>query len=217
MGWEILSPCRIEAQWNGQGKIDDLEVSISDESWGARRIAASHFGSGILTFRFGYVFRTDPGCGLLVKGTPNLAKDGVSPLEGFVETDWLPYTFTMNWQFTRPCKVTFEKDEPLCFIVPIRYTDLTDFRPEIVPIAEDPLLEAAFKTWSDERKDFLDKLSEGDPETVRKAWQKWYTSGKTPDGTKRNPKHLTKLALATPLEKDNDSRNAESCVLGPEE
>ena len=30
-------------------------------------------------------------------GPPNHVKDGIQPLVGLVETDWLPFPFTMNW------------------------------------------------------------------------------------------------------------------------
>jgi hypothetical protein len=41
----------------------------------------------------------------------NSPKDGIAPLTGVIETDWLPYPFTMNWQMTRPGSVRFDKDE----------------------------------------------------------------------------------------------------------
>jgi len=40
-------------------------------------------------------------------GPPNWPKDGVYPLSGLVETDWLPFPFTMNWQMTRAGSVSF--------------------------------------------------------------------------------------------------------------
>lgn len=64
-------------------------------------------------------------------GVPNLAKDGIAPLEGVVETDWLSFTFTMNWIFTRPGRVRFEADEPFCFITPVNYRAIEAFEPTI--------------------------------------------------------------------------------------
>src|ERR671914_419696 len=47
-----------------------------------------------------------------------------------IETDWAPYSFTMNWQFTRPgAAVRFEKDEPYCHIFPVRRGQLEAFEP----------------------------------------------------------------------------------------
>src|SRR5262245_59488229 len=68
----------------------------------------SHFGNGVLTFPVGYLFRTDPGVAVWARGIPNYAKDGIVALDGVIETDWLCFTFTMNWQCTRPGLVVFE-------------------------------------------------------------------------------------------------------------
>ena len=38
----------------------------------------------------------------------------MQPLVGLIETDWLPFPFTMNWVFTRPGRVRLEKGEPFC-------------------------------------------------------------------------------------------------------
>ena len=62
----------------------------------------SHFSHGIITFHPGYLFRTPEGWSMWAGGAPNHVKDGIQPLAGLVETDWLPFPFTMNWVFTRP-------------------------------------------------------------------------------------------------------------------
>ena len=67
------------------------------------------------------VFRTEPGWNLFVGGSPNEPKDGLYPLSGVIETDWAPYSFTMNWQFTRPDHwISFEEGEPFCFLYPVQ-------------------------------------------------------------------------------------------------
>src|SRR3546814_13729675 len=76
------------SDWSSDVCSSDLHVS-------------THFGSGIVTFSLGHLFRTSPGVNLWIKGPSNRPKDGASPLEGIIETDWSPYTFTMNWQLTR--------------------------------------------------------------------------------------------------------------------
>ena len=64
-------------------------------------------------------------------GPPNHIKDGIQPLAGLVETDWLPFPFTMNWLFTRPGTVRFEKGEPFCFITLAQDKPLEEFEPVI--------------------------------------------------------------------------------------
>ena len=207
MGWEILSPCRIEAEWNGGIELDDLTVAIDDPVWGARHFAQSHFGSGILTFHVGYLFRTDPGVGIWARGIPNLPKDGIAPLEGIIETDWLPFTFTMNWKMTRPGRISFAADEPICFITPIAYHALDAMVPEITPLAADPALRADFSVWSDARAKFNAGLQADEPATVKQGWQKWYMRGETAAQEPGNPAHVSKLVLAEPVVRAVDEKD----------
>ena len=61
------------------------------------------------------------------------------PLEGIIETDWAPFTFTMNWRFTRKRTwVTFEKDEPICRLVPIPRQYAEQFKAAIRPLSHEP-------------------------------------------------------------------------------
>lgn len=202
MGWEILTPARVTAEWNGGAGLADLTVEVEDEAWGNQRLASSHFGHGIVTFQTGYLFRTDPGVALWVRGAPNRPKDGIAPLDGVVETDWLPFTFTMNWQFTRPGRVSFEADEPFCFVMPLDHHALDQVEPEIVPLENEPELAAQYQAWRDARNDFNARLARDDPETVRQGWQKWYLRGETATGAGSGPGHIGKLRLATPRIRD---------------
>lgn len=195
MGWEMLLPSRVVARWNGGSRLEDIEV----ETGGPGRLASSHFGHGVLTFHVGYLFRTDPGIGLWARGVPNLPKDGIAPLEGIIETDWLDFTFTMNWKFTRPGEVAFEKDEPFCFITPVEYRALVGVVPRILPIADEPDLKMRFEGWRDARLDFNARLARNDPDAVRQGWQKWYMRGQNSNGGAAEPRHLSKLRLASPV------------------
>ncbi len=71
------------------------------------------------------LFRTEPGFDLMVQGPVNFPRDGVYALSGVIETDWSPYTFTMNWRMTRPgASIRFKKGEPFCHVFPVRRADL---------------------------------------------------------------------------------------------
>lgn len=84
-------------------------------------LALSHFGHAVLTFNVNALFRTEPGYDLMVTGPLNQPKDGLQPLTGVAETDWAPFTFTMNWKFTRNLTtIAFECDEPSCRIFPLK-------------------------------------------------------------------------------------------------
>jgi hypothetical protein len=197
MGWEILTPSRVVAEWNGGAGLPDIAIAVDDRG-AADRLASSHFGHGILTFHTGYLFRTEPGIAIWARGAPNWPKDGIAPLDGVIETDWLNFTFTMNWQFTRPGRIVFEKDEPFCFITPIEYRALDSVKPEITSIEQDPVVRARFEAWCDARRDFNRRLQERDPDTMKQSWQKWYPRGQDPAGADVPATHMSKLRVATP-------------------
>ena len=117
-GWEILSPCDAEAVWTGQPGADGVIVRNAPGT-AKQNQAVSLFGQGTVTFHIQALFRTPPGWDLFITGSPNRPKDGIMPLSGVVETDWSPYSFTMNWKFTRRNhRVRFQRGEPVCFGLP---------------------------------------------------------------------------------------------------
>ena len=85
--------------WSGGKELEAIRIKTAGP---AHLAPISHFGSGVLTFHVTVLFRTEPGINLWVTGPVNRPKDGIAPLSGVIETDWAPYTFTMNWLFTRP-------------------------------------------------------------------------------------------------------------------
>lgn len=200
MGWELLCPANVSIGWNGGPELEDIRIE-TDGGFAEGWFAQSHFGHGIVTFQTHYLFRTEPGIALWARGVPNLPKDGIAPLDGIVETDWLNFGFTMNWMLTRPGRVSFAKDEPFCFITLMNYHGLDDVVPEIVPISADPELAAANEDYGRRRGEFNAKLEAGDPETLKIGWQKWYMRGEQPNGAVGNPAHISKLRLAPPRDR----------------
>jgi hypothetical protein len=201
IGWEILLSAKVIAEWNGGNQLSDVTVQTDDPIWRPDQLALSHFGSGILTFPIGYLFRTDPGVAVWARGVPNCPKDGIAPLDGIIETDWLSFTFTMNWRFTRPGRVVFEKDEPVCFITLVEYRALDGVTPEIVPLDESPEIAAQYKDFRQARESFNAALASNDPLAVKQGWQKWYLRGESPFGGVPSPTHASRLSLAAPIER----------------
>jgi hypothetical protein len=193
MGWWIACPRSFTARWDGGNDCRGLRIRFGQGKADSRII--SHFGSGVLTFLLPYLFRSPRGVNLWVKGPSNTIKDGIQPLEGVVETDWSPSTFTMNWKFTRPDHpVRFVKGEPICMIVPLPRGLAESLEPVLRPIASEPGLERQYRAWNDGRTVFLDGLDRGEPETVRAGWQKDYMQGRSPNG-RRFPAHQTRVRL----------------------
>ncbi len=190
-GWEILLPSGFEATWNGGRSKDDIRITATD---GEDLLPTTHFGSGILTFHTGYLFRTEPGYNLWVQGPVNAPKDAIQPLTGVIETDWSPYTFTMNWMFTRPDQtVRFEKGEPFCFFFPVPRGLPEAFKPEVRSIDEEPDTHDQFRAWSEARLTFNLDLLEPDSDARKNKWQKDYYRGFRPDGREGLAEHQTKV------------------------
>jgi hypothetical protein len=95
-GWELLLPFSFDATWMGGAERSAILIHSHDGDPRCARMVTSHFGNGVLTFHTGWLFRTPPGWAVWARGSPNSSKRNIAPLEGIVETDWLPFTFTMN-------------------------------------------------------------------------------------------------------------------------
>jgi len=192
-GWEVLSPAGFTARWNGKNDLPAIQIKFDDEE---SPLIGSHFGHGVLTFTLGYLFRTSKAHNLWVKGPTNQFKDGISALEGIIETDWTPFTFTMNWQFTRKKhKVHFEKDEPICTLLPYPRHYIGKFEPKLKVINENPKLYNQYVAWKDDREQFLRDLKDPDSEAVQEGWQKTYMKGEDQFG-KVFAGHQTKVRTA---------------------
>lgn len=193
-GWEILCASGFTAIWDGGSPLEAITI---DADQGATTTAISHFGHGTLTFHIPCLFRTEPGFDLMAQGPVNRPKDGIAPLSGVIETDWAPYTFTMNWIFTRPgLAVRFERGEPFCHIFPVGRGQLAAVEPELKLLSAEPELERQFKTWTASRSQFISELQQPESEAQADRWQKLYYRGLAPDGKISTiDHHVTRLRL----------------------
>jgi Family of unknown function (DUF6065) len=211
-GWLVLNTVPFVAQWDGGPGLD--AISLYAHAADTPLLALSHFGHGVLTFNVNALFRTEPGYDLMVTGPLNLPKDGPQPLTGVVETDWAPFTFTMNWKFTRKLTpIPFDRDEPFCMIFPLKRGLVEQFQPEIRALESDREVCEAYFAWADSRRAFNEDLRVPGSQAQAQKWQKDYFRGlapgrpptKPPPGRERGagvpgagtapPDHRTKLKL----------------------
>ena len=180
VGWEILNPLPFTARWNGKDGLDAISIKFDGES---SDLVGSHFGHGVLTFSFGYLFRTTKSHNLWVKGPANRPKDGIAALEGIIETDWAPFTFTMNWQFTRKRhKVRFEAGEPIATIIPYPRHYPRKFDAVRKNLNENPKLYKQYVDWRESRIAFNEELRKTGSEAQKKGWQRTYMKGESQTG-----------------------------------
>ena len=194
-GWWLLNPHKFKVTWYGGEVVDSLRIQYRRGTPQDQRPAVSHFGHGIVTFIIPYLFRTPSGYNMLVRGPANLPKDGIQALDGVVETDWNRATFTMNWMVTRPDhEIVFEKDEPICMIVPQKRGELEAFRGAVSDIRDNAALNEEYMAWANSRRRFLEEIDVPGTEANKQLWQKDYFQGVTPGGM-RVREHQTKLDL----------------------
>jgi Family of unknown function (DUF6065) len=193
-GWEILCPSDCSATWGGAAVPQSLQVKRPHD---VPATAVSHFGFGILTFHIPCIIQTDRGYDLMVQGPVNRPKDAVAPLSAIVETDWAPFTFTMNWIFTRAdTEVTFERGEPICHIYPLKRGDLEACEPKLEPLANNAELQSQFSKWTTSRSTFIKELQEPESLARSRLWEKQYFGGLDAfDKPAKVDKHYTKLNL----------------------
>jgi hypothetical protein len=198
-GWELLCPVGFTAEWNGGVRTQDIRFIPDEPHPGFKSFALSHFSHGVVTFPAGYLFRTPPGWSMWCEGPPNQIKDGIQPLVGLVETDWLPFPFTMNWRFTRPGRVRFEKGEAFCFLSLVEDKKLEDFEVEVRALESEPELKGQWEAWTTSRGQFNSALAQGDPAAIKTAWQRFYFRGEAPAAAETKPvDHVTRRRLQEP-------------------
>lgn len=194
-GWEVGSPVACTARWNGGTGTDAVEVRAEADA-PPHKVPVSLFGDGVLTFHVEGIFRTPPGWNLWVGGPPNAAKDGIAPLSGIIETDWSPFTFTMNWRFTRPGEwVAFARGEPIAFFFPVERGRVETFTPRFAPLDSDPDLAAQFAEWNAARTAFHREMAENPPAEGSAKWQKFYYRGTDAAGCPGAADHQTKVRV----------------------
>jgi hypothetical protein len=191
-GWELLCASGFSAVWDGSSSLSGIEIHVDSEQ---APPVVSHFGGGVLTFHVPCLFRTEPGFDLIVQGPINAPKDAIAPLSGVIETDWSPYTFTMNWLFTRPkAEIRFEKGEPFCHVFPIRRGELEQVEPELCLLSENEQLQRAHSAWSESRGRFISDLQQPGSDARATKWQKLYYRGVMPNQEDATG-HRTRLRL----------------------
>ena len=190
-GWQIrlLDGCWLK--WTGGMNSKDLKIKTDSRT---PDHIASHFGHGIVTFKVHCLFRTEPGINLWVTGPVNSFKDGVQPLSGLLETDWMPFTFTMNWQVTRKRKwIRFDKGDAIAQVFPIPRGMVDATEPEWRSLDSDEALNETVTGWKQSRQEFIKALRARDPDAVSQGWQKHYFRGQHPDGSPGPSEHQTRI------------------------
>lgn len=148
-GWTVLSPAEFSATWDGGEAKHSLHIDIPNDS--PFQFAASEFGHGILSIVPDFIVRTSKNVSLYVRGVPNQIAVGLQPFDGIVETDWLPFTFTFNYKFIKPGRLTIKKDQPLFTFFPVERGYIESFDTRDINVYEDKEFYEDYLKYSDLR------------------------------------------------------------------
>lgn len=157
IGWFVLNPKEVTVEWDGNA----LHSSEPEH-------AKLHFGERVITFEQGHLFRTDPGWGIWVKGPPNIENGPLQNLEAIVETDHLPYPFTINLRFAAPGRVRLRKGAVLAQLIPYPLSSVANVELTVSDLSSEPLLGEHQQRWIDERARMKGKKA---------PWHGWYSRG----------------------------------------
>jgi hypothetical protein len=199
IGWDLVSAVSFDAVWLGGEHESSVQVRLlGDPSSEERRLMPEgHFGHGILTLQTGLLLTTPEPFGLFVGAPVNMPRTAVAPLSGFVETNWLPYPFTLNWQFVRrgvPVRVL--RGEPVATVWPMDPATLEGFTLEVAPLAADAPLAQRSRAWQSARDQHLAEAALRVEAGGEHGWQRDYLRGIEPGGSMlADRSHRTRLTL----------------------
>jgi hypothetical protein len=106
----------------------------------------------------------------------------------------------MNWQMTRPGRVRFDQDEPICMVFPIAAQAAAETEVVIRDLADDPELQAQAMAWKDRRDEFMQRFRMREPAALKAGWQRDYFLGRGPGSAAPDAQHVNKLRLRNPFD-----------------
>jgi hypothetical protein len=128
LGYLLSLEGPLDLAWDGRPTPDGIQIDLHGQPLEAR----TDFGPGIASLFPGIVVKTPPGIGLLVKAVPNQPLGRLMLMEGFVETDWLEFTFNLSFKFLFPGRVQVPPRTPLCALLPYPTVLLKDAELSVV-------------------------------------------------------------------------------------
>ena len=120
-GFGIRSTATFDIVWNGGESIDDTKLIMIEPSENFYQFFDTHFGSGIVTVQNRFSLNTPKGVNLFTMNPPNMFIDGLTNMNGVIETDNIKRDFTFNIKVTRPNhKIRINKGDIISAFMPIQ-------------------------------------------------------------------------------------------------
>lgn len=117
-GWEFILQEEVRVIWSGGNSVP--RIVNGDESSNCLsykdRVIADCNKIGMIDFRLGWIFNTEPGYETWLSGPPNLFIDGAVPMNAVIPSYWWPDEVQFNWKITAiDEEVVFPKGMPFAF------------------------------------------------------------------------------------------------------
>ena len=200
-GWLLMNTLDVTLTWNGGSAASDIDI-VTANGEPHPLVAAHERGGGVIVWRTGYVFLTDPGWDLVARAPANWPKRGVSGLDTKYDSGVDPALEStalaeveVVWQFTEPNQpVTFTAEEPFGMVVPTP-RQVFDERDLVQhPLSTSEENRVPLQTWIRSRAHFKREMTNPGSACRRESWQRDYFRGNRMDGSKFTD-HQTKLRL----------------------
>lgn len=184
-GWVCHLPASFTATWDGG--YGPESVKIINHGDGPENYCRSHFGYGIITISQDFIIKTPENISIYVRGLTNTGYENIYPLDGLIETDWLPFSFTMNYKFLKPGSVTFKKGDPIFMFFPVDRNFIESFNVYEKPMSSNKELYENYNKYGNSRQDHLDNK-------IAKP-QRFYANGSIVDAKASIKNHKIRLDL----------------------
>jgi hypothetical protein len=130
VGWGLSVPEDISFVWDGVFAPQSEHVQVLS----GHRYVDTNRGQATVSFNLGVMFKTDSNVSMLTLPPPNVFIDGAQCFTTVMTTSLYGFPFPLAWMITRPNKViTIPAGTPLCALVPISLTGLSEFVLEVQP------------------------------------------------------------------------------------
>lgn len=121
LGWSVSFPEDISFIWDG---IDDT-YSDHVKILSGEKYVYNLRANATISFKTGFIFRTEDNVSLLAMPTPNLFIRGTHCFTTLISTSFYQGDFPIAWKITEPnIKIVIPAGTPVANIIPISLTDL---------------------------------------------------------------------------------------------
>ncbi len=120
---------------------------------------------------------------MIATGPLNALQDGIAPLTGVIEAIG-SLSVHDELALHAACSVRFERGEPFCRVFPVPAGSYRRRSRRSTTSRHDPELLRQYQVWQESATSSWASTGAGDAETIKQAWQRFYSKASTPTGSR---------------------------------